>query len=85
MKNFELIEEGVVAEYEGGYWGLQYEDGYSSEYGFGSIFKATISDPKYCKKPTDMTYRGSRHLEKLEKASLRTVAKTTTYEVGYKT
>ena len=55
----EIIVEGtagVVAEYNGRFWGTQYEDGHSTSYGYGPIEKARVSDPEYCKKPTDMTW-----------------------------
>jgi hypothetical protein len=77
-----IVEAGVVAELYGEFFGVQYADGQCTEYGFGPIEKAKISDPKYCKKPSDMTYKGSYVESKLKAAVLRQVIKTTTYEVA---
>lgn len=76
-----IKESGVVAELNGKYWGIQYEDGRSTSCGFGPIEKADIRDPKYCEKPTDMTYRGSHYVGELRKSTLRRVSKVTIYEV----
>ena len=75
-----FIESGVVAELNGRFWGCLYEDGHSTSYGFGDISTAIISDPKYCKHPTDMTYEGSHYIKELRKAKLKKVTKTSTYE-----
>ena len=83
----EIIKEGVVAEYKGRYWGTQHEDGRFTHNDFGDISKAKISDPMYCGKPTDMTYDPANmngynpDYEKLEKATLVKVRKTTKYEL----
>lgn len=85
MKNVEIIE-GVVAEYNGNYWGIQYTDGHSISKDFGDIGKAEICDSKYCTKPTDMTWdpkntNGYNHeYELLKKAKLVNVKKTITTE-----
>jgi hypothetical protein len=76
----ELIRTGVVAEFEGRYWGIQYEDGHSTEYDFGPIQNARISDPQYCKKPEDMTYAGDYNRPRLQKAKLVAITVTTIYE-----
>ena len=55
MKKVEIIE-GVVAEYNGKFWGIQYADGHSTSKDFGDFEKAEISNSKYCTKPTDMTW-----------------------------
>lgn len=65
----------VVAEYNGKFWGVQYEDGHSTECGFGPIEKARASDPRYCAKPTDMTWtptdgRWNHEFDQLKKARL---------------
>jgi hypothetical protein len=88
QKTIEKI--GVVAELDGKYWGVEYEDGHSTSYNFGSIENAKISDPEFCKKPEDKTWDpnwpnpGSRYnpeYEILKKAKLRTVKITTVYEI----
>jgi hypothetical protein len=83
----EIIVEGVAAEYNGKYWGIQYQDGHSTSSDFGELDKATISDPRYCKKPTDMTYdpknNGGRNpdYDKLGKARLVPIRKTIKVEL----
>lgn len=85
MKKVKIIE-GVVAEYNGKYWGTQYSDEYSTNKDFGDLEKAEISDPEYCKKPTDMTWdsentNGYNHeFDKLSKAKLIKIKKTITTE-----
>lgn len=82
MTKKEIVSTGVVAELNGTYWGVQYEDGHSRAYDFGPIENAEISDPQYCKRPRDKTYAGSPYIEKLDRATLVPVRITTTYEVG---
>ena len=79
MEKIKVIE-GVVAEYNGKYWGTQYEDGYGTSKDFGEFDKAEISDPKHCKKPTDLTYGYGYNpdFDKLSKARLVKVKKTIT-------
>jgi len=83
MEKVKVIE-GVVAEYNGKYWGKQYEDGYGTSKDFGEFDKAQISDPEHCKKPTDMTYDPQNtngynpDFDKLSKARLVKVKKTIT-------
>lgn len=72
---------GVVVEKNGKFWGVQYEDGHSTSYGFGPIENAGIHNPEFCKKPTDVTYRGSHYVEELSTATLRPVVKTVIFEV----
>jgi hypothetical protein len=74
-------EIGVVAELDRKFWGIQYEDGQCRSEGYGDIKHAMIADPKYCKKPTDMTYKGSPYERELIKAKLRTVIKTISWEL----
>ena len=85
MKKVEIIE-GVVAEYNGKFWGVQYADGHCTSKDFGDFENAEISNPKYCTKPTDMTWNpqntnGYNHeYELLKKAKLVRVKKTITTE-----
>ena len=83
----EIIKTGVVAEFNGRFWGVQYEDGHCTEHAFGPIEKAKISDPAYCHSPTDLTWipidmRSNPDYEQLKKARLVKITITTTYEVG---
>ncbi len=78
---------GVVAEYKGGFWGIQYMDGHSTCKGFGSIENADVSDPKYCSKPTDKTYNPSNcggynpDYNELEKSRLVKIKKIVVFEI----
>lgn len=77
MKKVQIIE-GVVAEYNGKYWGIQDYD----TTGFGDIEKASISNPKYCRKPTDKTSKNCvSDFNDLSKAKLVSVKKTITTEI----
>lgn len=86
MKNI-VVESGVVAMYNGGFWGEQFEDGNSTHYDFGDFTKAHIGNPQYCTKPTDMTWNPENtngynpHYEKLMKSKLVKVIRTTTIEL----
>ncbi len=85
MKKVTIIE-GVVAEYNGKYWGFQHGDAQYTHNDFGDFDKAEISNPEYCTKPTDKTYnpkntRGyNPDYDKLKKAKLVRVRKTITTE-----
>lgn len=86
MKKVELIE-GVVAELNGKFWGIQYIDGHSAYKDFGDLEKAEIHSPKYCTKPTDMTHDPKNTLghnpeyDSLSKARLVNIRKTITTEI----
>lgn len=58
----EIIQTGVVAELDGEYWGIQYQDGQCTSYDFGPIENACIANPEFCKKPEDMTWQTSWRL-----------------------
>ena len=84
MKNATIIE-GVAAEYNGKYWGTEYADGHCTVKSFGPLSDAEISDPRYCKKPTDNTWtpgdgRYNPDYDQLLKARLVPVRKTITVE-----
>lgn len=74
----ERIEKGVMVMKNGKAWGIEYEDGHSTAYGWVHPTIAPIRDPKYCKKTTDVTYRGSPYIEELETAQLVMVERKTT-------
>lgn len=76
------IQVGVVAELNGKYFGLQYDDGQCRVYGFGSIEDAKISNPEFCKRPEDMVYKGCPDERDLKRATLRTITKTITWEIS---
>ena len=70
------VEEGVVIEYKGKYWGVVYEDGQVHEDGWVKLEKAEIHDPRFLKKPEDATYNGSPDIKQLQKASLVPIKRT---------
>ena len=79
MKTVKIIE-GVVAEYNGKYWGKQLWDNMD----FGELEMAEISSPEFCKKPTDKTSKKqTSHYNALSKAKLVTIKKkiTTEFEI----
>lgn len=87
MKSKTIVREGVIAEYNGKYWGEEYADhGCKCMNFMDSIEKAEISNPEHCKEPTDKTWtpqhgRYNPDYERLKLARLVKVKITTTYEV----
>jgi hypothetical protein len=75
IKTFHVIEK------DGKFWGVQYADGHSTEYGYGSIHNAHPVDPRFCRKPEDATYRGSYLIPKLRQGRIVKVRMTTTVEI----
>lgn len=71
------IERGVMVVKNGMGWGLVYEDGYSTEYGWVQIEDAELHDPEFCKKTTDVTYRNSPYAKELMTAQLVMVERRT--------
>lgn len=74
------IEEGVAAKLGGLYWGTQYEDGHTTDIGWGPIENADIADPEFCTKPTDMTYEDDPSIHELSESKLVKIRKTTVTE-----
>jgi len=75
------VIEGVVAEYNGKFWGFQHGDIQYTHNDFGDFDKAKICDAAFCGKPTDMTWepkdgRSNSDYEQLKKAKLVKVRKT---------
>lgn len=61
----ETVTTGVVAEKGGRFWSRRENDGHAripiADYGgFGPIECADISDPRYCHRPTDLTWDPAR-------------------------
>lgn len=75
------IERGVMVMKDGKAWGQTYADGHSTSYGWMDPEDAPIHDPKYCKRPTDVTWAGSHYAKELMTASLVYVERRT--EVHY--
>lgn len=61
------IETGVMVMKNGKAWGITYEDGNLTSYGWVTPEEAIIYDPEHCKQPEDVVYRGG-----LDAAKLRT-------------
>lgn len=77
----EKIETGVMVMKDGKAWGIEYDDGYSTSYGWINPADATIHNPQYCKKTTDVTYGGSPYVKELETASLVRIERRTTVTI----
>lgn len=75
----QIIEEGIVAEYDGKFWGIQYKDGEVTAYGYGPIENAGLSDPVFCKDPTYLTWNESGYIKDLQKTKLVKIQKRTIY------
>ena len=76
-------EYGVMVMKDGKAWGMCYEDGHSTSYGWISPEEshAKVNNPEFCKKPTDVTYKGSPYTKELETAKLVKVVRRTTVEI----
>lgn len=75
------VEEGVMVVKDGKAWGVVYEDGYSTSYGWMDIESAPIHDPRYCTHTTDVVWQGSHYIPELLTGKLVKVRRTTTVEI----
>ena len=75
------VESGVMVMKDGKAWGVTYQDGHSTDYGWVEPEVAPIHDPDYCRKPTDVTYRTSPYRAELSTAKLVKVKRTTTVDL----
>jgi hypothetical protein len=71
------IERGVMAVKDGQGWQETYSDGKVAVMGWGPMDTARISDPRHCKKTTDLTYKDSPYTKELESAQLLHVERRT--------
>ena len=73
------VESGVMLMKEGLAWGVTYEDGQSTAYGWMNPADsgAMVMDPSYCKRVTDATYKGSYLIPELKKGKLVHVERVT--------
>ena len=64
-------------------WGVIYEDGQSTAYGWldPADKRAKIHDPDFIYKPTDVTYAGSPYTSELSTAKLVYVERKTTVNI----
>jgi len=75
------IEHGVMVMKNGQAWGVCYEDGQCTTYGWIDPINAPIHNPKFCKKPTDATYKNSPYIGELLDANLVIVERKTKVEI----
>jgi hypothetical protein len=71
------IETGVIVMKNDKAWGIIYEDGRCTEYGWTDPINAIIHDPKFCKEPKDVTYKNSPYFKDLLGAQLIKVRRIT--------
>lgn len=77
-----FIETGVmVMNSEGKAWGVTHEDGRSRSEGWMPAVLAPIHDPRYCKRPEDVTYSSDPNRKRIRKGKLVHVTRTTSLEV----
>lgn len=76
-----VVEEGLVVEFQGKFWGTLYADGQSTSLGWGDIKQAKLCNPEFCFSPTDLTYQDSPHRKELAKGHLIKVRRITSVEV----
>lgn len=71
------IERGVMVMKDGKAWGETYADGHSTCHGWVAPEDAPIHDPKFCNKPTDVTWEGSPYTAELMTGTLVAVERKT--------
>jgi len=71
------IEQGVMVVKNGKAWGRTYDDGHDISFGWMALDDAPIYRPGQCKKPTDVTYPGSKEIAELETATVVCVKRIT--------
>lgn len=71
------IEKGVMVMKKGKAWGVTYQDGRSTSYGWISPFEAPIHNPEVCKRPEDVAYPGSPDVAELRTGKLVPVERRT--------
>jgi len=76
-----IIKYGVMLMKGDKAWGVVYEDGHSTSYGWIIPEFAPIHDPEFCKRPEDVTYPGDRNLKEIKTGKLVHVKRTTTIQL----
>ena len=71
------IETGVMVIKNGKAWGPVLRDGHSTAYGWIAAEDAPIHDPRFCKRPEDVTYRDSPWVSELRTGVLVHVERRT--------
>lgn len=70
------VKEGVVIEYNGKYWGVEYQDSHCTAENWVELKAAEIHDPRFLTKPVDATWKNSPHVRDLEKGRLVPIKRT---------
>ena len=76
------IEKGVMIMKDGKAWGIDYEDGHCTSYGWIDPEDAPIHNPEFCTKVTDVTYEGSYLIDELKTGKLVLVERRTEVITG---
>lgn len=71
------IEKGVMVMKDGKAWGIMYDDGKSTCYGWIEPIFAPIHNENFCKNTTDVTYKDSHYIDDLKTAKLVKVERKT--------
>ena len=71
-------ESGVMVMKNGKAWGVTYEDGQSTSYGWVNPEDVALDNPKYVTVPSDLTHDHSIHIEELETGEVVPVERVTT-------
>jgi hypothetical protein len=74
-------EEGLLLMKGDKAWGIVYEDGRSTSYGWMNPADAPLHNPKFCTKPSDVTYDGDYNLPEIRKGRLVPVVRETVVRV----
>ena len=75
------IEEYVVVEKDGKYWGIEYSDGQCTAYDWVDIEKAQKGNPKFATTTESFTYADSPYVDILKQGRLSFIRKTSIYEL----
>jgi len=74
-------ERGVMLMKNGLAWGIIHDDGRSTSYGWMAPEEAPIHNPEFCKRPSDVTYKGDYNMGEIKKGRLVRVVRTITVKV----
>lgn len=77
----EKIERGLMVMKNGKAWGIDYEDGYCTSYGWINPTDAPIHNPEFCKTVQDATYKNGPYFKELSAAKLVMIERKTKVRV----
>lgn len=75
------IEEGIMLVKDGKGWGIAYEDGRETSYGWVALEEAEIYTSPYCKKPSDIARHERHYIKEMNKGDIVKVTRTTTVKI----